>query len=272
MKSIFKKYPLEISTAGVLFLAYVPVFLWMWDRWFAIDSYYSHGILVPFVSGYLLWQKRGDLSRIARRPSRWGVPLVISGALIYALSSIFRIYFSSAFSLLLVLAGLVLHFYGKEFFRAILFPFGFLFFMMPLPLFIIVNLSFKLKLFAAEIARWVLRNMGFSVFRDGSILRLPHTQVVVDDVCSGLRSLISLTALSAIFAFWFKGPAWKRIILFVSAIPIAVVTNVCRVVFLSFVSEVWGPEYATGFVHDFSGFMIFALAFVMLWAIQKIIE
>ena len=114
--------------------------------------------------------------------------------------------------------------------------------------------------------------MGFSVVRDGSILRLPHAYVIVDDVCSGLRSLISLTALSSIFAYGFKGNALKKITVFVLAIPIAVVTNVCRVVFLSFVSEVWGPQYATGFVHDLSGFLVFALAFVMLYAVVKILE
>jgi len=129
-----------------------------------------------------------------------------------------------------------------------------------------------MKLFAANISEVVLNNMGLRAMRQGSIIYMQHTQVIVDDVCSGLRSLISLGALGSIFAFWLKAPMWKRILLFVSTIPIAVITNVCRVVFLSFVSEVWGAQYATGFVHDASGFMVFALAFVLLYGVSKVIE
>ena len=96
--------------------------------------------------------------------------------------------------------------------------------------------------------------------------------VVVDDVCSGLRSLISLTALGSIFAYWMKTSPIKRTILFLSTIPIAIVTNVCRIIFLSTVSDIWGPQYAVGLIHDLSGMIVFGLAFVLLFVVGKLLE
>ncbi|MCK5581116.1 MAG: exosortase/archaeosortase family protein [Candidatus Omnitrophica bacterium] len=259
--------------AGVLFLSvYLPTLIWMWDRWFARDSYYSHGILIPFVAGYLIWQKKDELQKIVCVRSRLGMVLIVVGIIVHLISSILRIYFSSGFSMLLVLVGLILHFYGKKVMRVVLFPVGFLFFMIPIPLVVIVNISFQMKLFAAEIAEQVLNGMGLTAEREGSVIIMENTKVVVDDVCSGLRSLISLTALGSIFAYWLDAPVYKRIGLFLTTIPIAVITNVFRVVVLSFVSEVWGPKYATGFMHDATGFLVFGLAFVLLYAAARIIE
>ena len=262
----------EIIFALVMALAYLPTLIWMWDRWFAKDSYYSHGILIPFVTGYLIWQKRKELGDIEVSRSPWGITLIVLGIAVYMLSSVFRIYFSSGFSMMIVIFGYVLHFFGVKFFKKILFPLSFLFFMFPLPMVVIVNISFKMKMFAAEIAKNVLNGMGLWAMRDGSIIKMPHAHVIVDDVCSGLRSLISLAALGSIFAYWLEGPMWKRALLFLTTIPIAVLTNVCRVVFLASVSEIWGPRFATGALHDASGFMVFALAFFMLFAAGKLIE
>lgn len=258
--------------AIAILFAYLPSFLWMWDRWFAKDSYYSHGVLVPFVSSYLIWLKRKELASISPQSSPWGMWLIVSGVLLHVVSSILRVYFSSLFSLLLVIVGVILCLYGKKVLRVVLFPVLFLFFMMPLPLIAVVYISFKMKLFAAEISRVVLQNMGFMAVREGSIIRMPHAAVIVDDVCSGLRSLISLIALSSVFAYWMKGSTAKKLCVVFSAVPIAIATNVCRIVFLSFVGEVWGPQYVPGFIHDLSGFLVFALAFGMLYTEVKLIE
>jgi len=269
----FIKKNIQILLAGIICLiAYCPILIWMWDRWFARDSYYSHGILIPFVTGYLIWQQKDELKKIPLKSSALGIPLVILGLVIYLISSPLRIYFSAGFSLLIVIFGLALHFYGTSIVRLIVFPLFFLVFMMPLPQVIIVNISFKMKLFAAEIATGVLNNIGFQAVREGSIISMRHTQVIVDDVCSGLRSLISLTALGSIFAYWLKGSLYKRILLFLTTIPIAVITNVCRVIILASISEIWGSKYVEGFVHDATGYLIFVLAFILLYAAAKIIE
>ena len=118
----------------------------------------------------------------------------------------------------------------------------------------------------------ILNQMGILAKREGSIIYMRHAQVVVEDVCSGLRSLISLTALGSIFAYWMRGHIAKRLFLFLTTIPIAIVTNACRVILLSAISEIWGPQYATGFIHDLSGFMVFGLAFILLYSVGKLLE
>jgi len=271
-----KKHLVPLSVFILALVTYVPTFFWMKVRWTARDSYYSHGFLIPFVVAYLIWEKRHDLKRLisATEPvtSRWGLPLIITGIGIHVISSILRVYFTSGFSFLLTLIGLILYFYGTAVLKTIAFPLFFLVFMIPLPEVAVVNISFRMKMIAAAIAGKVINAIGILAIRDGSVIRMPHAYVVVDDVCSGLRSLISLTALGSIFAYMFKGPMWKRIVLFVMTIPIAIITNVCRVVFLAFVSEVWGHEAAGGFVHDLSGFLIFVLAFILLVITGKLLE
>ena len=104
IKFIKNNYP--FLTAGILvFLNYVPTFIWMWDRWFARDSYYNHGILIPFVTLYLIWQRKEELKLIEPNRSVWGIQLIILGVLIHVLSSLFRIYFTSGFSFIVVLIG-----------------------------------------------------------------------------------------------------------------------------------------------------------------------
>ena len=272
MKNFFKTYTKELMAAAMYLAAYVPMMIWMWDRWFARDSYYSHGILIPFVTIYLIWQKREELALIEKAKSAWGLPLIITGMLMHAFASLMRVYFISGFSMLIVLVGLILFFYGFAVFRKILFPVLFLVFMIPVPLVIITNISFKMKIFAAEIATTVLNNSGIPAIREGSVIRMRHAQVIVDDVCSGLRSLISLMALGSIFAYWMKSTMTKRGILFLTTVPIAIITNVFRVIFLSSVAEIWGAQYAAGILHDISGFLVFALAFVLLYIIGRILE
>ncbi len=272
MKSFLKTYVKELLAIVLFAMAYVPTIVWMWDRWFARDSYYSHGILIPFVTVFLIWQKKDVLSSMEKVRSKWGVALIAIGMLLHIFASLMRVYFISGFSMLIVLIGLILFFYGAAVFKKILFPVLFLVFMIPVPLVIITNVSFQMKIFAAKIAVAILNGAGIPALREGSLIRMQKAHVMVDDVCSGLRSLISLMALGSIFAYWMKSSLLKKYILFLTTIPIAVATNVARIIFLSVIAEVWGPQYADGLVHDISGFLVFALAFVLLYVVGKVLE
>jgi len=253
-------------------LIYVPSFLWMWERWFARDSYYSHGILIPFVTAFLIWQKRGILRKIMPESSPWGLRLFFIGIAIHLFSALFRVYFSSGFSMIIVLFGLTLHFYGSKMFKELLFPISFLAFMIPLPMVVITNLSFRLKIFATQMAVGALNDMGLHCVQHGSAIILRHAYVIVEDVCSGLRSLITLMALGSLFAYGMKSSLPKKTMLFLSTVPIAVITNVGRIIFLAFVSEIWGTKYAMGPIHEASGFIVFFGAFCLLYAVGKVME
>ena len=272
MKNIIKSNMKLVFALALWAVAYMPAVLWMWNGWWSRDSYYSHGVLIPFVSAFLIWQIRDELKTMKPKESPWGMRLILSGVFIYLFASMFRINSLSAVSMLVVFIGLVFYFYGEEIFKKIAFPVLFLVFMIPLPAVVIARLSFNLKLFAADLAEGVLNGIGILAMREGSIIKMRHAQVVVDDVCSGLRSLISLMALGSIFAYWFKGAMWKRVLIFVFTVPIAIITNMCRVVILAFIAEGWGVEYADGFIHDATGMMVFVLAFILLYVVVKLLE
>ncbi len=267
-----KKHKEILLIAFIFLFAYAPIILWMWERWFAQESYYSHGILIPIVSLSLLYFKRDELKKIPFESSVWGMRFFILGIILYWISAILHIYFSAAFSMLIVLTGIILHFWGRLTFRHLLFPLSFLIFMIPLPLIVVATISFKLKILAANLATMMLNNIGLPALQEASLIKMHHTYVVVEDACGGLKSLISLAALGAIFAYQLKGRLLKKIALFTSAIPIAVIANAFRIVFLGAVGEIWGVQYAQGGLHSFSGYLVFALAFLLLFFIEQLLE
>lgn len=260
-----------IITAALLVI-YSPTIWWMVGRWSAADSYYSHGFLVPVVSLYCLWLKKERLKSIAARPLTSGLWLLIAGLLIHILSAFFRVYFTSAFSSLLVIAGLVLYCCGWLMLKEALFAISFLIFMLPLPLIAIVGISFKMKLFAAYWASKIINTVGIPAVLDGSIIRMRQTHVIVEDVCSGLRSLISLLALGIIVAYLSKLPRFKKIIVFFAAGVMAIVANIVRIVFMALTSEIYGAKFTEGFLHTLSGLLVFVVAFLGLMVVVKELE
>ena len=257
---------------GLTILAYIPTFIWMVDRWVAKDTYYSHGFLIPFISIFIAWLKKEKLSKLKIKPSNSGWLFFIAGITIHAISALLRIYFSSGFSLILVLIGLVLLFFGKEFLKQLMFPILFLGFMMPLPLVAIANISFKLKMFAAYLSTIIINKLGVPAIREGSIIKTMHSYLVVEDPCSGIRSLIALIALGALMAYFSNISRAKKTILFLSSIPIAVSTNIIRIVALSLASEMYGAKLATGVFHTVMGVLVFVFAFLGLMLVGKILE
>ena len=270
-KSILKDHEKEALVIILVIVASLPTILWMWDRWFAENSYYSHGILVPFVTLFLIWKKRDVLKKIPYKTSPWGLRLFATGILFYWLSALLHVYFTSGFSMLIVTAGLVLHFYGQRILREILFPLLFLIFMIPLPLIVVAFVCFKLKVMAAQLATFILNIIGLHAIQESSLIKMNHTYVLVEDTCGGLRSLISLTALGSIFAYRLKLRLTKKLALFVSAIPIATITNAFRIVFLAAVGELFGTQYTQGPLHEISGYLVFIFAFLMLFGVKKIL-
>jgi len=266
----------HIKTAVIallLLIIYSPTISWLMDRWSAHDSYYSHGFLVPLVSLYVLWIKRVHLSRMKLKPAAWGVWLILGGLLLHLASALLRVYFTSAFSMIPVIAGLVVYFCGVAVFRETLFAILFLVFMMPLPLVTIVGITFKMKMFAAYWANKVINAMGIRAVLDGSVIKMRTTHVVVEDVCSGLRSLISLLALGTIIAYLSsKLTRLKKVIVFFAAGVMAILANIVRIVFMAVTSEVWGANFTQGPLHTLSGLLVFVVAFIGLMIVVKEIE
>ena len=272
MNDIKKAFYKFIPCLVLLLVAYAPTLAWMYHRWTAHESYYSHGPLIPLVSLFIMWQRRDILRRIAIKEEKRGIMLVAAGLILHIICAGLRVYFVSGFLFVLVLYGLILLFFGKDWTRNLIFPILFLLAMVPLPLVVIGNLTVKLKLFAAQCATILLNRMGFPSIRDGSIIRMPNSFIMVEAPCSGLRSLISLLTLGILFAHSMKVSNIKRGILFLSSAPIALLSNISRIVMLAAVNDLYGEKVAMGFFHDFSGFLVFAFAFAGLFGVSRLLE
>ncbi len=260
------------AAAALLAAAYLPTFRWMADRWTEADSYYSHGFLVPLVTGFLIWRRRIPWRErlAAARPLDWGgAALLTGGLLLHALGAWSQVFFFSGLSLLPVLMGLTALFFGGAALRETAFAWLFLAFMVPVPQVAVAELSFALKTAATHGAIALLRFAGVPVLLQGSHVRLPHATLLVGDVCSGLRSLISLLALGAVFAYLSPPPLWRRAALFLSALPIAVAVNALRIFALCWVAEVYGEEAAGGWFHGGSGVLLFLAAVAALEAVSR---
>ncbi len=260
------------SLLALVVVAYIPTFKWMLDRWEAKDTYYSHGYLVPLISAFIIWQKRKELAKLVIKPMSSGWLLFGLGLTVHALSTAFRVSFSSGFSLIVTLIGLVMITLGKEGLKKLAFPVCFLVSMIPLPLALIASMSFRLKIFAAQISAWLMNKIGVATVRDGSMLKTAHSMMMVEDPCSGIRSLVALISLGALAAYFSGLSKPRKAILFASSVPIAVGTNVIRITALGLVSEIYGEKYATGIFHDTMGILVFVFAFLGLMLVQKLLE
>ena len=266
-KARFIKYAIAILfCAFLIVLNYKETFIWLSERFSSADTYYSHGYLIPFISFFLIWLKRKELGGSDKELDVWGLVLIIFSLLLNYLSSLTEIFFVSGFSLIPLFFGISLFFYGKKVTRVILFPLLFLIFMVPLPITAVNSVSFPMKMFATKSAVFILRNaLHVPVKNEGFQLFFPHATLVVENPCSGLRSLISLLALGSIFAYLLKASMSKRILLFLLSAPIALASNLVRVILLSLGVYVYGSGMSKGLFHDFTGYLVFVMSFCALW-------
>jgi exosortase len=136
-------------------------------------------------------------------------------------------------------------------------------FMVPIPAIIYNQITFPMQLFASRVADWALSSLGIPVLREGNILELASQRLNVVEACSGIRSLLSLSFLSLVYAWFFDKKVWMRAVLLVATLPIAIIANASRVTLTGLVSE-YNPELARGVFHYASGWVIFMVALVIL--------
>lgn len=268
-----RKDIIKISLVLLLTVAaYIPSFIWMFGRWRAPGSYYNHGFLIPVLTVIMIYQRREELRAAYIRTAWWGWGVFILSAGLYLASALWQIYFTGAASLVLMLLAVTLILLGREAARIILAPLSFLFFMIPMPLVMIAHVSFRMKLIASEIASQIARAMGIDVVRQGCLLLTDSSYLIVDEPCSGLRSLIALIALGAVVAYYTPASRARRSIILLSSIPVAIVSNVLRIVTLTVIAELYGAQAIEGFIHDATGLLVFVSAFILLFLIAKLLE
>jgi exosortase len=262
----------QLVVIGCLLLwMYFPTLIHLVEQWWS-DPNFSHGFFVPLFSALVVWQERSRLAGMRLEPSWWGALFLVAGLCILILGQMGAEIFLSRASLLIVLAGLIVLFLGWNFFRAMLFPWAFLFLMIPIPAIVFNQITFPLQILASKVASTTLPWMGVPVLREGNVINLPAMSLEVAEACSGIRSLMSLTTLAIIYGYLMERRIDVRVWLAIASIPIAVAANSFRIVGTGLLVQYWDPAKAQGFFHEFSGWLIFVISLLMLYLLHRVIR
>ena len=251
-------------------LVFWQVFVRLVDAWI-VDGNYSHGFFIIPIALYFAWERREQLAATAAAPSNFGLVLLFGGLLVLLAGLWGSELFLSRVALLPVIAGIVLFLYGWKHLRILAFPIAFLFLMIPIPAIIFNQIAFPLQLIASKTGEWAISTAGIPVLREGNLLVLAHTTLEVAEACSGIRSLVSLITLGLVYGYFMDSRTWVRTVIVVSAIPVAILANGARVAGTGMAAHWIGAEAAEGFFHEFSGWIVFLFAFVMILIVQRVI-
>jgi exosortase len=286
--------------AAALAFVYASVLAKLGHDWWT-DENYSHGLLIPFIIGYILWMELPRLRRAPKLPSLvWGGAIIACALFALWAGTVGAELYVQRMSLVLMLAGIVIYFWGASMLRFVLVPLALLVLAMPIPAIIFNKIAFPLQLFASSCAVGAMRWFDISVLRQGNVIELlplgarETTKMEVVEACSGIRSLMTLVTLAVVLAYfthpksdergngrgggsgllsaWKRYSFWRAVIIIASAIPIAILTNAMRVSGTGVLAHYYGTEVADGFFHSFSGWVVYIVAFLLLFAVGWLLD
>jgi exosortase len=249
--------------AGLVTFLYYPEIKSLIYEW-STKKECSHGFLIPVLSLYIIWQKRGAL-KLAPVIQNWeGYFILIFGLMILLIGRVSYEPFATYISLLITICGLLYFLLGKRILRILLFPLGYLIFMIPPPYILINTIAVHLRLIDAKIAYNVVSFMGIPIVREGPSLHLPNITLDVAYLCTGILSLVSMVALSVFYAYIFLRHVTSRAVLILLALPIAFAGNILRIILITALTYYYGEIILHSVIHQFQGVVIFILNILLL--------
>jgi exosortase len=293
--------PLTIAVA--LVFVYFTVLLKLGGDWW-IDENYSHGLLIPFIIGYILWLERARIAEVLNRPAAlWGAIGVGVSLLALWAGVAGAELFVQRLSLVLMITSVLIYFWGFRLLRLVAVPLALLILSIPIPQIVFNRIAFPLQLFASRCAVAAMSFFSIPVLRQGNIIELmplgasEPKRLAVVEACSGIRSLMTLVTLAVVYAYFTKPKSdydddsspeemrtgrprsqhkvgrflksftfWRSLLLVFAAVPIAILTNALRVSGTGVLAHYYGTRVADGFFHTFSGWVIYIAAAVLLFA------
>jgi exosortase len=264
------KWALGVTGALILIL-YATNFAKLFSDWWT-DENYSHGFFVPLAFFWMLWQRRQQLAGSKVSPRSWAIVIVVLALLQLAAGTLGAENFVAHSSLLVLLCGIVLFLFGTEMMSLVAFPIAWLLFMIPLPSIIFYSLTIPLQLLASKLAVGLLDLVRVPVVCEGNVLYLANFTAGVAEACSGIRSLISMLAFAVLIGYLLGMSMRSRLILAITAIPIALGMNAARIAGTGVVGNYLGARWAEGFFHTFSGWLLFLGCLGIMMGVVQILR
>jgi exosortase len=288
VKNSFVKFWQPLLLAAALLFLYAPALNLLLQTWW-MDENYSHGLLIPFLIGFLIWFEKDELEKMEKRPAFLVGGAICLAAMFFLLVGILGAeLFTQRFSLLLMLAGITIYFFGWEILKKLVVPFVLLALAIPIPTILFNKIAFPLQLLATDLAIWGIRLFGIPAAKFGNVIELlprgasQSIWLEVVEACSGIRSLMTLVTLALVYAYFTSRrrnfaslksfDLWRAAILMLAALPIAVLTNGIRVAATGILAYYYGGETAQGFLHGASGWLVYVAALLLLLLVGKILD
>jgi exosortase len=253
--------------AALILVLYGHVLADLANDWWT-DPSLSQGLLIPPLALYIAWTRRDlTLAQPAGADNR-GLWLIACACLFYILGKLGAEFFLPRLSFVILLAGLTWTFWGYGRLSTLAFPLLLLATMVPLPALVYNSIAAPLQLFASDVATNLAQLLGVAVYRDGNVIHLAHISLGVEEACSGLNSLSALMVASLLLGFLVCQRIGIRVLLFALSIPLSIAVNVLRVTGTAVIAD-YREEFAMGFYHSFSGWLVFIGGFAILYGIAK---
>src|SRR5919197_1612689 len=255
---------LQWITIGFLFSIFygrlIPGLVKDWHE----TSTFSYGFLIPFIAVYVVWDRRLKLKSIPIRPNLRGVFPLLLTTIVGLIGGALGDTFTMRVSMILALASVVYSLFGRAFFKALLFPISYLALMIPVPYNLTKELAYHLRFLDAGLAANALQLFGIPVYREAYFLHLPNITLEVADICAGLASIFALFALGMFYVHFLPLTGRVKTALVLSTVPIAVFSNLLRIVAIAVFAYSIGPAAVEMTFHRFSGTTTFLSALILL--------
>ena len=250
---------------------FFPVCKGLVNFWYNSEDYSYCFFILP-LSLYIIWQKKDKLKKMPIQPSNWGLFIIVFFLLSFMIARAGEIATLGPICMVAIIIGIVIYFYGFLIFKELSFPLLFLFFMIPVPSQIYSALTIPLQLFVTKSTVFIVNLLSIPIYREGNVIHLADRTMQVVQACSGLRSMVSLLVLAAVFGYFTLQSNVLKFILFIAAIPIAIIVNIFRVFLMVIAYCYFGYDLTADSIHTFFGMIIFIIALIIIAATKGVLS
>ncbi len=261
----------SVAFCAALWILFADLLAAFVNRW-ANEPQYSHGFAIPIMAAWLGWYLSDRIQSGVAGSCKWGLLWVASGVILHVISVYLFVEIGDCAALLLCITGGILLIWGRRLVLGVWPAVMFLMFMFPLPFRIERMLSGPLQLYGASESAYYIQTCGIPAIAKGSIILMGDHKLGVAEACSGMRMLTVFVAISAATVIICKRTVWEKAIILFSAVPIALICNIARIVATALAHHTFGQEMADLVFHDLSGWLMMPSAMLLLYIELKLLD